>query len=156
MPVSAASTPAPAPVPSDVPSESAADTTATASGCAEEVVTCVPCWVRGGEETCVLHILPSDTAFPTPYPLTRKLRVLAIGTSVGTAHLPNGVLCGNVVIVRSWEHLHALANGESSDTGVGKSSGGATGRCALTDGATTAATTAAPSSGVHCRQHCVV
>ena len=75
--------------------------------CSQEAVSGVPCWIRGGDEKCTLHILPGVEIFPEPYPLTRQLRVLANGLSVGT----NGeTLSGEVVIANSWEHIAALGN----------------------------------------------
>ena len=70
-----------------------------------EIVTCVPCWVRGDwrEETCVVNIDPSAGKPPVPFPLSRNIRILANGLSIGTP--PDGV-SGSLCIVHSWEHLH--------------------------------------------------
>ena len=45
----------------------------------EEEVRNVPCWIRGDDEICIIEILPNETSHPRPYPLKRKIRVLANG-----------------------------------------------------------------------------
>jgi carboxypeptidase Q len=65
-------------------------------------VLCVPCWNRGDEESCVIDILPNAESFPQPFPLTRRIRVLANGLSVGT---PNEGVKGKLVIISTWEEL---------------------------------------------------
>lgn len=77
-----------------------------------EVVTCVPCWVRGDwrEETCLVSIDPSAASPPVPYPLSRNIRILANGLSIGTP--PEGVY-GEIYIVHSWDTFHAAGEKQS-------------------------------------------
>jgi carboxypeptidase Q len=72
--------------------------------CWAEEVSGVPHWVRGDwrQEVCEVTIIPSATAKPTPFPLTRSIRVLANGLSIGTGK--DGVH-GPLKIIHSWEEL---------------------------------------------------
>lgn len=57
------------------------------------------------EEKCIIEIVvPEDTSevFPVPYPLTRQIRVLANGLSVGTT--PEGIT-GEIAFIATWEEL---------------------------------------------------
>jgi carboxypeptidase Q len=58
------------------------------------------------EEQCFIEIIPSVDAEGTgdalPYPLTRQVRIIANGLSVGTG--PDGIK-GQLVVIKSWEEL---------------------------------------------------
>jgi carboxypeptidase Q len=70
--------------------------------CYSEHVDGVPSWNRGANERCELTIRPDPSSLPEPYPLSRTIRVLSNGLSVGTP--PSG-LSGDIIVVSSWEEL---------------------------------------------------
>jgi carboxypeptidase Q len=81
--------------------------------CVAERVDKVPLWVRRRtinqlellgrqQEILRVNIEPSETSWPSPFPLQRFYRVLANGLSVGTSE--DGVTA-ELAVVRSWEEL---------------------------------------------------